>query len=67
WASNQAAVDTLREQRKTNPFVRMNTDYWLRFMNQGIREDCIKEQEDIVDRIYTSNKPKALKMELIKF
>ncbi|MDR2970279.1 MAG: SGNH/GDSL hydrolase family protein, partial [Tannerellaceae bacterium] len=39
WASNQAAVDTLREQRKTNPFVRMNTDYWLRFMNQGIRED----------------------------
>lgn len=67
WASNEAAVDTLRKQRMTNPFVRMNTDYWLRFMNQGIREDCIKEQQDIVERIYQSNKPQALKVEVVKF
>lgn len=67
WASNEAAVDTLRKQRMTNPFVRMNTDYWLRFMNQGIREDCIKEQQDIVERIYQSNKPQALMVEVVKF
>ena len=66
WASNEAAVDTLRKHRSTNPFVRMNTDYWLRFMHKGIREDCIKEQQDLVERIYQSNKPKALKVELIK-
>jgi len=66
WASNDAAVDTLRKHRLTNPFVRMNTDYWLRFMHKGIREDCVKEQQDLVERIYESNKPKALKVELIK-
>lgn len=66
WKSNEAAVDTLREHRKTNPFVRMNTDYWLRFMHKGIREDCENDQLNLVKRIYESNKPKALKIELIK-
>lgn len=66
WASNEAAVDTLRKYRVTDPFVRMNTDLWLRYMHKGIREDCIKEQQDLVERIYQSNKPQALKIELVK-
>ncbi|MDR0348816.1 MAG: SGNH/GDSL hydrolase family protein [Tannerella sp.] len=66
WAGNEAAVDTLRKYRETDPFVRMNTDHWLHFMHKGIREDCVKEQQDLVERIYQSNKPKALTIELIK-
>jgi hypothetical protein len=67
WAGNEAAVDTLRKYRKQDLFVRMNTDYWLRYMNKGIREDFEKEQQDLAERIYRSNKPQALKIKLIKY
>jgi len=66
WASNEAAVDTVRKYRKTNPFVRMNTDHWLCFMHEGIREDCVRKQQELVENIYQSNKPRSLKIELIK-
>lgn len=66
WASNDAAVKTMLENRKINPFVNMLKDYWLRYMNKSVREDCEKEQLDLVERIYKMNKPRALKVELVK-
>jgi len=66
WASNEAAVDTLRKHRETNWAVNMNTDHWLRFMHKGIREDSVEGQRKAVDRIYEINKPRTLKVELIK-
>jgi lysophospholipase L1-like esterase len=67
WASNDVAIDTLRKYRKLDPFVRMNADYWLRYMHKGIREDFEKEQQDLVERIYRSNKPWALQVKLMKY
>lgn len=66
WASNDAAIKTMLEHRKTNPFVNMLKDYWLRYMNKNVREDCEKEQLDLVERIYEMNKPQTLKVELVK-
>lgn len=66
WASNEKAVSTLLEHRKTNPFVNMLKDYWLRFMYKSVREDNEKEQLDLVERIYQMNKPQSLKVELVK-
>lgn len=66
WASNEKAVETLLEHRKTNPFVNMLKDYWLRFMYKSVREDNENEQRALTDRIYRINKPKALKVEVIK-
>jgi len=66
WASNEKAVSTMLENRKTNPFVNMLKDYWLRFMYKSVRDDNEKEQQDLVERIYKMNKPKTLKVELVK-
>lgn len=66
WASNEKAVETLLEHRKTNPFVNMLKDYWLRFMYKSVREDNENEQRELTDRIYRMNRPKALRVELIK-
>jgi lysophospholipase L1-like esterase len=66
WESNQAAVDTLLKYRKVNPFVNMLKDYWLRFMYKDVREDNIKEQNEITDKIYDINKPKSRRIDLIK-
>lgn len=66
WASNDTAVKTMLENRKINPFVNMLKDYWLRYMNKNVREDCEKEQLELVERIYKMNKPQALTVELIK-
>lgn len=66
WASNEKAVETLLEHRKTNPFINMLKDYWLRFMYKSVREDNEREQRELTDRIYRINRPKALKVELIR-
>ena len=44
----------------------MLKDYWLRFMYKSVRDDNEKEQQDLVERIYKMNKPKTLKVELVK-
>jgi hypothetical protein len=66
WASNEKAVNLMLENRKTNPFVNMLKDYWLRFMYKSVRDDNESEQLDLVNRIYKMNKPQALKVELVK-
>ena len=66
WASNEKAVNTMLENRRTNPFVNMLKDYWLRFMHKSVREDNENEQLELVERIYKMNKPQALKVELVK-
>lgn len=66
WESNQAAVDTLLKYRKINPFVNMLKDYWLRFMYEDVREDNIKEQNEIVDEIYKINKPEPRRITIAK-
>ena len=66
WASNEAAVKTLLENRKTNPFVNMLKDYWLRFMYKSVRDDNENEQRELVERIYKMNKPQTLKVELVR-
>ena len=66
WASDEKAVDTMLENRRTNPFVNMLKDYWLRFMHKSVREDNENEQLELVERIYKMNKPQALKVELVK-
>lgn len=65
WASNEKAVNTMLENRRTNPFVNMLKDYWLRFMHKSVREDNENEQLELVERIYKMNKPQALKVELV--
>lgn len=65
-ACNEAAVDTLRKYRPHDIFLRWNGDLWLQFMHEGIREDCVKEQQELVRRIYERNKPKALEVEIVK-
>lgn len=40
------------ENRRTNPFVNMLKDYWLRFMHKSVREDNENEQLELVERIY---------------
>lgn len=66
WASNEAAVKTLLENRKTNPFVNMLKGYWLRFMYKSVRDDNENEQRELVERIYKMNKPQTLKVELVR-
>lgn len=66
WASNKKAVNLMLENRKTNPFVNMLKDYWLRFMYKSVRDDNENEQLDLVNRIHQMNKPQALKVEVVK-
>lgn len=66
WACNEAAVDTLRRYMPHDIFLQWNSEYWLKFMHKGIREDCIKEQQALTARIYELNKPEELKIEVIK-
>ncbi|MDR0750112.1 MAG: SGNH/GDSL hydrolase family protein [Tannerellaceae bacterium] len=66
WADNDAAVDTLRKYRKIDPFVNMLKDYWLRYMNKGIRTDGEQEQQNLQERIYQENKPQTLKVVLVR-
>ena len=67
WACNEAAVDTLRKYRPHDIFLQWNGDLWLQYMHKGIREDCVNEQQDLVNRIYEQNKPIPLRIEIKKF
>ena len=67
WACDEAAVDTLRKYRPHDIFLQWNGDLWLQYMHKGIREDCVNEQQDLVDRIYEQNKPIPLQIEIKKF
>lgn len=66
WACNEAAVDTLRKYRPGDVFLQGNGDLWLQYMHPGIRKDCRREQQKLVDLIYERNKPVPLKIEIIK-
>ena len=67
WACDEAAVDTLRKYRPHDIFLQWNGDLWLQYMHKGIREDCVNEQQNLVDRIYEQNKPIPLRIEIKKF
>ena len=67
WACNEAAVDTLRKYRPHDIFLQWNGDLWLQYMHKGIREDCVNEQQDLVNQIYEQNKPIPLRIEIKKF
>ena len=67
WACDEAAVDTLRKYRPHDIFLQWNGDLWLQYMHKGIREDCVNEQQDLVNRIYEQNKPIPLRIEIKKF
>ena len=58
---------TLRKYRPHDIFLQWNGDLWLQYMHKGIREDCVNEQQDLVDRIYEQNKPIPLQIEIKKF
>ncbi|MDR3142780.1 MAG: SGNH/GDSL hydrolase family protein [Tannerellaceae bacterium] len=60
WACNDAAVDTLRKYAPNDIFLQWNGEYWLKFRNKGIREDCVNEQQQLINRIYSENKPDKL-------
>lgn len=67
WACDEAAVDTLRKYRPHDIFLQWNGDLWLQYMHKGIREDCVNEQQDLVNRIYEQNRPLPLRIEIKKF
>ena len=67
WACDEAAVDTLRKYRPHDIFLQWNGDLWLQYMHKGIREDCVNEQQDLVNQIYEQNKPIPLRIEIKKF
>ena len=66
WKGDEAAVDTLLQHRKTDPFVNWNHKHWLYFRSESVRENTIEEQQQLTDQIYRENKPEARKIELIK-
>lgn len=66
WKGDDAAVDTMLGYRKIDPFVDWNHKPWVYFRNESIRENSVKEQQELIDRIYRENKPKALRVELVK-
>ncbi|GHT27895.1 lipase [Bacteroidia bacterium] len=66
WACNEAAVDTLRKYAPHDIFLRGNGEFWLKFRSKGIREDCVKEQQELISKIYDMNKPETLKIIITK-
>lgn len=66
WKGDEAAVDTLLEYRKTDPFVNWNHKHWLYFRSESVRGNTIEEQQHLTDQIYRENRPEALEIELIK-
>lgn len=60
WACDDAAVDTLRKYAPYDIFLRGNGEYWLKFRNKGIRDDCVGEQQKLINQIYAENKPEKL-------
>ena len=66
WACDEAAVDTLRKYRPHDIFLQWNGDLWLQYMHKGIREDCVNEQQDLVDRIYEQHQPIPLRIAIKK-
>jgi lysophospholipase L1-like esterase len=66
WACNEAAVDTLRKYSPRDIYLRGNGEFWLKFRSKGMREDCEKEQQELINRIYDINKPETLKITISK-
>jgi hypothetical protein len=64
YADNKAAMDTVNNTSKKNPFVNGNRDNYTRAQFKPIRQAWQKEQEALVDEIYVSNKPKTHKVTL---
>ena len=52
---------------KNMAIMQWNGALWLQYMHKGIREDCVNEQQDLVNRIYEQNKPIPLRIEIKKF
>jgi lysophospholipase L1-like esterase len=64
YADNKAAMDTVTSNSKNNPFVNGNRDNYIKAQYKVVRDSWQKEQEALVDEIYTVNKPQVHKVTL---
>jgi len=64
YADNKAAMDTVNNESKKNPFVNGNRDNYIRAQYKAVRDGWQKEQDALVDEIYTVNKPVVHKVTL---
>jgi len=64
YADNKAAMDTVTSNSKNNPFVNGNRDNYIKAQYKAVRDGWQKEQDALVDEIYTVNKPKVHKVTL---
>jgi len=60
WKCDEAAVDTLLKYSPKDIFVKMNGEYWLKFRSKAVRDNCVKEQQELTEKIYQLNKPEEL-------
>ncbi|MDR0792291.1 MAG: SGNH/GDSL hydrolase family protein [Chitinophagaceae bacterium] len=61
---DMAALNIVNEEAKTNPFVRGNLNAFVAGHYKNVREIWNNEMKQIVDKIYTINKPVTHKIEL---
>ena len=59
YADNRAAMDTVNKESKKNPFVGGNRDNYIKAQYKAVRDGWQKEQDALIDEIYTVNKPKV--------
>lgn len=64
YADNKAAMDTINKESKKNPFIGGNRDNYIKAQYKAVRDGWQKEQEALVDEIYTVNKPVVHKVTL---
>jgi len=64
YADNKAAMDSVDKESKKNPFIGGNRDNYIKAQYKAVRDGWQKEQEALVDEIYTVNKPVVHKVTL---
>jgi lysophospholipase L1-like esterase len=63
-ADNKAAMDTVIATSKKNPFINGDKDVYAEGQFKAVREAWQKEQDALVDEIYTVNKPSTHRVTL---
>jgi len=64
YADNKAAMDSVNKESKKNPFIGGNRDNYIKAQYKAVRDGWQKEQDALVDEIYTVNKPVKHKVTL---